>query len=165
MFFHSGCCNQKRRTWIFLDKYHGYSTMSLIEQLIKGSPLDTWLFTDSPQFILESPMLWVKFLYTLNMDLSRIQTINAHFVWMVSPPFWNLPKILIYSQIIMSKLHNICNWKWILTYELYHIPLRNSEGDVDLIPPGFLIHLALRQEFGWFSTQAAHRDLQGNEII
>ena len=83
--------------------------MSLIGQLIKGSPLDTWLFTDPPQFILESPMLWVNFLYALNTDLSRIQTTNAHFVQMVSLQFWNLPDILIYSQIIMSRLHNICN--------------------------------------------------------
>ena len=44
------------------------------------------------------------------------------------------------------------------------MPFRNSEGHVNIIPPQFLIHLALREHFGWFFSQAVHRDSFGREI-
>ena len=46
--------------------------MSLIGHLIKGSPLDKWLFSDPPKFVVESPRLWARFSMSINKDLSRI---------------------------------------------------------------------------------------------
>ena len=128
--------------------------MSLIGNLIKGSPLDRWLFSDPPQFVLQLPTLFLRFTASINTDLSRTGTSNFHFYQTVSQPYWNLSKFiftpLLYgSTFVYTQITHLVLSCLSFVYlqhcqpdspvhgkgQLYWIPFRNSKGHVHLIPP------------------------------